>query len=194
MKIKREFYLTDGLTLSRNLLGKVLVHNTTEGITKGRIVEVEAYMGAQDKAAHSYKNLRSGRTKVQFGPGGFAYIYMIYGMHNCMNVVANVEGTAQAVLIRALEPVQGIELMKERRNNRNIRLLCSGPGRLCQAMGITKAQYGIDLCGEQLYLEDAPELKEEEVELSKRINIDYGEEARDYLWRFTEKGSPYVSR
>lgn len=194
MKINRAFYLTDGLVLARNLLGKVLVHNTAEGITKGRITEVEAYMGEEDKASHSYKNRKTHRTEIQYGEGGFAYIYMIYGMHNCMNIVANQEGVAQAVLIRALEPVQGIELMEKRRNSKDIRALCSGPGRLCQAMGITKAQYGMDLCGKELYLEDAPALKDEEIEQSKRINIDYSEEARDFLWRFSVKNCPYVSR
>lgn len=194
MKINRAFYLTDGLVLARNLLGKVLVHNTAEGITKGRITEVEAYMGEEDKASHSYKNRMTPRTEIQYGEGGFAYIYMIYGMHNCMNIVANQEGVAQAVLIRALEPVQGIELMEKRRNSKDISALCSGPGRLCQAMGITKAQYGMDLCGKELYLEDAPALKDEEIEQSKRINIDYSEEARDFLWRFSVKNCPYVSR
>lgn len=194
MKINRAFYLTDGLVLARNLLGKALVHNTAEGITKGRITEVEAYMGEEDKASHSYKNRKTPRTEIQYGEGGFAYIYMIYGMHNCMNIVANQEGVAQAVLIRALEPVQGIELMEKRRNSKDIRALCSGPGRLCQAMGITKAQYGMDLCGKELYLEDAPALKDEEIEQSKRINIDYSEEARDFLWRFSVKNCPYVSR
>lgn len=184
----------DGLSVAKNLLGKVLVHKTKDGITKGRIVEAEAYMGEHDKAAHSYKNLQTKRTQIQFGEGGFAYIYVIYGMHNCMNIVANKAGKAEAILIRALEPTDGIALMEKRRNTTKIKNLCSGPGRLCQAMDITREQYGMDLCGEELYLEDAPPLSEPEIECSKRINVDYAEEAKDYLWRFTIKDNPFLSR
>lgn len=194
MKLKRDFYNRDGLTVSEELLGKTLVHITEEGITKGKIVEVEAYMGAMDKAAHSYGNLRSERTKIQYGEGGYAYVYLIYGMHICMNIVANREAIPEAILIRALEPLEGIELMKKRRKTDNIKLLCNGPGKLSQAMGITKENYGDNLCGETLYLEDGIVIQKNEILQSKRINIDYAEEARDYLWRFTIKDNPYVSK
>lgn len=194
MKINRNFYNRDGLTVSEELLGKTLVHITEEGITKGKIVEVEAYMGAQDKAAHSYGNLRSERTKIQYGEGGYAYVYLIYGMHICMNIVANRETIPEAILIRALEPLEGIDLMKKRRKTDNIKLLCNGPGKLSQAMGITKENYGDDLCGETLYLEDGIVIPKSKILKSKRINIDYAEEARDYLWRFTIKDNPYVSK
>lgn len=194
MKINRDFYNRDGLTVSEELLGKTLVHITEEGITKGKIVEVEAYMGAQDKAAHSYGNLRSERTKIQYGEGGYAYVYLIYGMHICMNIVANREAIPEAILIRALEPLEGIELMKKRRKTDNIKLLCNGPGKLSQAMGITKENYGDDLCGETLYLEDGIVIPKSKILKSKRINIDYAEEAKDYLWRFTIKDNPYVSK
>lgn len=194
MKINRNFYNRDGLTVSEELLGKTLVHITEEGITKGKIVEVEAYMGAQDKAAHSYGNLRSERTKIQYGEGGYAYVYLIYGMHICMNIVANRETIPEAILIRALEPLEGIELMKKRRKTNNIKLLCNGPGKLSQAMGITKENYGDDLCGETLYLEDGIVIPKSKILKSKRINIDYAEEAKDYLWRFTIKDNPYVSK
>lgn len=194
MKLKRDFYNRDALTVSEELLGKTLVHITEEGITKGKIVEVEAYMGAQDKAAHSYGNLRSERTKIQYGEGGYAYVYLIYGMHICMNIVANREAIPEAILIRALEPLEGIELMKKRRKTDNIKLLCNGPGKLSQAMGITKENYGDDLCGETLYLEDGIVIPKSKILKSKRINIDYAEEAKDYLWRFTIKDNPYVSK
>lgn len=194
MKINRNFYNRDGLTVSEELLGKTLVHITEEGITKGKIVEVEAYMGAQDKAAHSYGNLRSERTKIQYGEGGYAYVYLIYGMHICMNIVANRETIPEAILIRALEPLEGIDLMKKRRKTDNIKLLCNGPGKLSQAMGITKENYGDDLCGETLYLEDGIVIPKSKILKSKRINIDYAEEAKDYLWRFTIKDNPYVSK
>lgn len=194
MKLKRDFYNRDALTVSEELLGKTLVHITEEGITKGKIVEVEAYMGAQDKAAHSYGNLRSERTKIQYGEGGYAYVYLIYGMHICMNIVANREAIPEAILIRALEPLEGIELMKKRRKTDNIKLLCNGPGKLSQAMGITKENYGDNLCGETLYLEDGIVIPKSKILKSKRINIDYAEEAKDYLWRFTIKDNPYVSK
>ena len=111
-----------------------------------------------------------------------------------MNIVANREAIPEAILIRALEPLEGIELMKKRRKTDNIKLLCNGPGKLSQAMGITKENYGDDLCGESLYLEDGIVIQKNEILQSKRINIDYAEEARDYLWRFTIKDNPYVSK
>lgn len=194
MKLKRDFYNRDGLTVSQELLGKTLVHVTEDGITKGKIVEVEAYMGAMDKAAHSYGNLCSERTKIQYGEGGYAYVYLIYGMHICMNIVANREAIPEAILIRALEPLEGIDLMKKRRKTDNIKLLCNGPGKLSQAMGITKDNYADDLCGDALYVEEGIAVKKKQILKTKRINIDYAEEARDYLWRFTIKDNPYVSK
>ncbi|MBD5540085.1 MAG: DNA-3-methyladenine glycosylase [Lachnospiraceae bacterium] len=193
MKLERSFYTGGVLEVSEKLLGKVLVHRTKEGITKGRIVELEAYNGATDKAAHSYPNLCTERTKIQFGEGGYAYIYFIYGMYYCMNIVTGRSNEPESVLLRALEPVEGIELMKKRRGTDKLRNLCSGPGKLCQAMGITKAQYGMDLCGDTLYLEDAKPVAPESILRTKRINVDYAEEAKDFLWRYTIKDNPYVS-
>ncbi|MDF2801352.1 MAG: 3-methyladenine glycosylase [Anaerocolumna sp.] len=192
MKLTRKFYLEDGVTLAKNLIGKVLVHESADGISKGIIVETEAYMGAIDDAAHSYKG-KSGRTSVQYGSGGFAYIYLIYGMHYCMNIVANVEDRPEAVLIRALEPIEGIDIMKIRRKTDKIHNLCNGPGKLCQAMGIDKRHYGIDLCGETMYVEDSKENIQTEVIASKRINIDYAEQSKDNLWRFTPEGNKFIS-
>ncbi|MDE5872316.1 MAG: DNA-3-methyladenine glycosylase, partial [Lachnospiraceae bacterium] len=134
------------------------------------------------------------RTKIQYGEGGFAYVYLIYGMHICINIVTNKKSIPHAILIRALEPLEGIELMKKRRNTDNIKMLCNGPGKLSQAMGITKENYGDDLCGESLYLEDGIVIPKKQILRSKRINIDYAEEAKDYLWRFTIKDNPYVSK
>jgi DNA-3-methyladenine glycosylase len=193
MIITRDFYLKDGVTVAKDLLGLILVHKTSEGITKGRIVETEAYMGPIDAAAHSYKATKSGRTNVQYGQGGYAYIYLIYGMYYCMNVVANQENIPEAVLIRALEPVDGIVIMKNRRRTEKLKNLCSGPGKLCQAMGITNSNYGMDLCGDQLYLEADENTVPFETIATKRINIDYAGEAKDYLWRFTIKDNPYIS-
>lgn len=194
MKLDRTFYTCEVLEASEKLLGKILVHRTKEGVAKGRIVELEAYNGAIDKAAHSYKNLCTDRTKIQFGEGGYAYVYIIYGMYYCMNIVTGRSGAPESVLLRALEPVDGIELMKERRGTDKIKNLCSGPGKLCQAMGITKKQYGTDLCGDVLYLEDAKPVPFGEILKTKRINVDYAEEAKDFMWRYLIKDNSFVSR
>lgn len=193
-KLSRAFYERDGLTVSKELLGKILVHDSPEGRIAGRIVEVEAYMGPGDAAAHTYKNLRSERTAVIHGPGGYAYVYLIYGMYNCFNVVANVAGKPEALLIRALEPVAGIDLMAARRNRKREVELCSGPGKLCQAMGITKDENAEDLRGSTLYILDAPPVPTEEIVACPRINIDYSGEAVHYPWRFLIKGNPYISK
>lgn len=195
MKLERDFYLRDGILVAKDLLGKILVHNSKDGVVKGKIVEVEAYMGNVDKGAHSYKDKgkRNGRTMIQYGEGGYAYIYMIYGMYYCMNVVANIENVPEAILIRGIEPIEGIDLMKIRRGTDKVKNLCNGPGKLCIAFDIDKACYGMDLCGDTLYIEE-PEIQEAfEIIASKRINIDYAEEAADYLYRFTIKGSKYIS-
>lgn len=191
MKCCREFYLRGGLEVARDLIGKKLVHNSAEGLTSGIIVETEAYMGAIDAAAHSYKGLTE-RTKIQYGVGGYAYVYLIYGMYTCMNVVANIENIPECVLIRALQPIEGIELMKIRRNKNNLRDLCSGPGKLTQAMGITKNHYGIDLCGEEIFIEEVENFTPD-ITATKRINIDYAGDAANYLWRFILTDSKFIS-
>lgn len=190
MKLEREFYLYDGLTVARELIGKKLVTNLSEGLTSGIIVETEAYMGAIDAASHAYKG-KTERTKIFYGAGGFVYVYLIYGMYLCTNVIANVENVPEAVLIRALEPVDGVELMKSRRNKNNLRGLCSGPGKLSQALGITKNFYGADLCGDEIFIETAEENLR--VEATKRINVDYAGEAANYLWRFVAADSNFLS-
>ena len=194
MKLTREFYERDTLLVAKELLGKYLIHRTAEGTTTGRIVEVEAYMGPEDAAAHSYKGLNSRRTQVMFGPSGIVYIYLIYGMYYCFNIVTGTVGKPEAVLVRALEPVEGIELMKERRKTEKLENLCSGPGKLCMAMGITKENYGKDLSGETLYVSQSGEVKEEDIVATPRINIDYAGEAKDYPWRFILKGNKFVSK
>lgn len=193
MIIEKEFYKKSALEVAPELLGLTLVHITNEGITKGKIVEVEAYMGTKDKAAHAYSGIPTKRTKPMFGEAGHSYVYLIYGMYYCMNVVANKVGKAEAVLIRALEPIEGIELMNNRREGKVLKQLCSGPGKLCIAMGINKANNEMDLSGNQLYIEDPKEKEEFVVEKSKRINIDYAQEAKDYLWRYTIKDSKFLS-
>lgn len=192
MKLSRDFYMRSGLIVARELVGKQLVHRTPQGVAKGLIVEVEAYMGHSDAAAHSYQSRLTKRTAIQFGPGGYAYIYRIYGLHTCMNVVANQEHVPEAVLIRALQPTDGIDLMRQRRGRQELRQLCSGPGKLCQAMGITMSDYGLDLCSVKLYIETVDDTIPE-ISATKRINVDYAGEARDYLWRFVLKNSEFIS-
>ena len=190
MKLPREFYLRDGLTVARELIGKKLVTNLRDGLTGGIIVETEAYMGKLDAAAHSYKGLTE-RTRIFYGEGGFVYVYLIYGRNLCTNVVANVENVPEAVLIRALEPVDGIELMKRRRGKKNLRDLCSGPGKLSQALGVTKDFYGADLCDNEIFIETTD--RQVQVTATKRINVDYAGDAADYPWRFVATGNPFVS-
>ena len=189
MKLGREFYQRDGLTVARELIGKKLVTNLPEGLTNGIIVETEAYMGALDAAAHSYRG-KTERTKIFYGVGGFVYVYLIYGMHICTNVVANAENVPEAVLIRALEPIDGVELMRTRRGKKNLRELCSGPGKLSKALGITKNFYGADLCGDEIFIEDGENLR---VETTKRINVDYAGAAANFLWRFVAADSKFLS-
>ena len=191
MKLEREFYLRDGLTVARELIGKKLVTNLPDGLTSGIIVETEAYMGAIDAAAHSYRG-KTERTKIFYGAGGFVYVYLIYGMHLCTNVVANVENVPEAVLIRALEPVDGIELMKRRRGKKNLRELCSGPGKLSRALGVTKNFYGLDLCGDEIFIETTKNFQAA-IAATKRINVDYAGKAADYLWRFVAADSKFLS-
>ena len=192
MKLERDFYTRGTLTVAEDILGKTLVHVTPEGVTKGKIVEVEAYLGPDDRAAHSFHG-RSKRTEIQYGEGGYVYVYLIYGMYICMNIVTNRKDKPEVLLLRALEPLEGLDLMKRRRKTEREKLLCSGPGRLTQAMGITMGDYGADLCGDSLYLETGTAVQKQEILRTKRINIDYAGEARDYLWRFLLKDNPYVS-
>ena len=182
MKLDRGFYRQSALIVASKLIGQKLICCTEEGITGGIIIETEAYMGADDAASHSYQNKRTKRTEAMFSDGGHAYIYLIYGMYLCFNVSANLKDVPEAVLIRALEPTNGIELMKQRRHKQMLKDLCSGPGKLTQAMGISMKHYNIDLCGDELYIETT-ELTPK-IETTKRINIDYAGEAADYLWRF----------
>lgn len=182
----------NGLRLARTLLGKVLVHRSDEGLTSGIIVETEAYLGPEDKAAHTYKAKRTPRTEVIFGKGGHAYVYLIYGLHCCFNVTANIAGRPECVLIRALEPLDGLGLMMRRRRTDRVKSLCDGPGKLCSALGITRELYGTDLCGNELYILDGGS-RNVEVIATPRIGIDYAEEYRDVCWRFCVAGSEYLS-
>jgi DNA-3-methyladenine glycosylase len=190
-KLGRDFYARPVLRVARDCVGKVLVHRTPEGETAGRIVEAEAYRGPLDLAAHSAKG-RTKRTECMFGPPGFAYIFRLYGTSWAMNLVAAGEGEPHAVLIRALEPIRGLDLMARRRHKpSNSRELTNGPGKLTQALAIDGSDYGRDLCGNELFLEDwgitVP------LGRSPRINVDYAGHWARRPWRFYERGNRFVS-
>ncbi|WCN37971.1 DNA-3-methyladenine glycosylase [Aneurinibacillus uraniidurans] len=202
MKLDRDFYNRDAVTVARELLGKRVVHQESGICRAGIIVETEAYMGVDDKGAHSYGGRRTPRNEVMYGPPGYSYVYIIYGMYNCLNAVVNEAGTPQGVLIRALEPMEGIDAMAEARfgrtgplTRREMYNLTNGPGKLCVALGLTRAHNGLDLLGDELFItEPLVPLAPFEVNTGPRINIDYAEEAVHYPWRFTIKDNPYLSR
>ena len=192
--MNHSFFRQDTVELARKLLGCLLVHRTPDGVTGGMIVEAEAYVGAIDKACHAYRN-RSGRTEIMYHDGGYAYVYLIYGMHYCFNAVTGPEGEGDAVLVRALEPIIGLGLMRKRRQTNQLRSLCSGPGRLCQALAITKNEYGMDICAANspLQLIQYRHIPNADIIATPRINVAYAEEAAVWPWRFSVKESPYVS-
>ncbi len=191
--LPREFYLRGANTVAPELLGKRLVHRTPEGLVGGVIVEVEAYVGDSDKAAHSYPHKRTRRTQIQFGAGGYAYVYAIYGMHTCFNIVVNAPDVPEAVLVRALAPTDGLAQMELRRQTQLRTALCSGPAKLCQALAITQAHYGVDLCGSELFLTPYWDVPKETIRVSPRINVDYAGECADLPWRYYIAGSAFVS-
>ncbi|HVN27421.1 MAG TPA: DNA-3-methyladenine glycosylase [Candidatus Binataceae bacterium] len=192
-RLARAFYARPVLTVARECIGKILVHRTPEGETAGRIVEAEAYRGPLDLAAHSSRGLTK-RTTAMFGPPGHAYVYFLYGMHWAMNIVTTAEGKPHAVLIRALEPLRGLELMaRRRRKPATSRELTNGPGKLTEALAITGADYGRDLCGDELFLEQDNVDTRGRIGRSARINVDYAAEWAALPWRFYEKGNRYVS-
>lgn len=195
-KLGREFYLRDALAVARGLLGKRLVVPAGGGErVAGLVVETEAYVGPEDKASHARGGRRTARTETMYARGGTAYVYFIYGMYFQLNVVANVVGIPHAVLVRAVEPTEGVELMRARRPARKDVHLTSGPGKLCAAFGIDRTFDGEDLLGRRVWLEDAGrEVAAREIAAGPRVGIDYAEEFRDKPWRFWIRHNPYVSR
>ncbi|MDR1376462.1 MAG: DNA-3-methyladenine glycosylase [Synergistaceae bacterium] len=195
-RLERDFYLQSAVPLAKALLGKTLVHVTGGVAAGGIIVETEAYAGREDAACHSYK--REGpsgghRTDVMFGPGGYAYVYLIYGMYNCFNVVANVENEPEAVLIRALEPREGIAAMRERRKTQDVKKLCGGPGKLSIALGITREHWGMDLRGDRLFITEGQAVPANRILVTPRINVDYAGEAALFPYRFAIRDSEFLS-
>jgi len=196
IKLSKSFYCRDLLTVAKELLGKVLVRKNPKKLLAVRIVEVEAYDGDIDKAAHSYGG-KTERNKVMFNEGGYFYVYLAYGVHHCCNIVTGIEDKGTAVLIRAVEPLKGLgAIIKNRfgrklKNDKEIINLTSGPGKVCEALGINKNHSGIDLTGNKIFLLDQPKVKASEIGISKRIGIT---KSINYPWRFYIKENQFLSR
>ncbi len=194
-KLPRSFYLQPTLRVARQLLGTYLVRDNGGERLIGTIVEVEAYLGEQDPASHAYKGMTE-RNEVMFWQGGHLYVYFIYGMHYCCNVVTERRGVGHAILLRAAEPVAGIETMAHNRgirlkSERDLELLCSGPARLCQAFGIGRKENGTDLCGNDIWIAVGTSAKPSyRIARSSRVGI---ARAVDHPWRFFLRGNRFVS-
>lgn len=210
-RLSREFFTRDGLTVAKELLGKVLVHETPVGIIRGIITEVESYMGVNDKGSHTYGGRRTKRTEPMFRQGGNSYVYFTYGMYFCMNITSGEEGDPQAVLIRSVIPANEeskekmlylrmqtgearavgrgqaklSETDREKLRKSIGKHLADGPGKMCIAMGITKEHNAVDMVeSDVFYVTEGIVVEKSQIKTGKRIGIDYAEEAADYLWRF----------
>ena len=198
--MNKEFYNVDAVTLAQKLLNKYLIREYDNKKIVTKIVETEAYMGEIDKAAHAYKNRKSVRTGPLYLSGGHIYVYLIYGMYNCLNISANKENIPHCVLIRAVEPIDNMEEIAHNRfdksydelTNYQRKNITNGPGKLCKALNIDRSLSGKDLFGRELYIENNED-DDFEVVVDKRVNIDYAEEDKDKLWRFYIKDNKYVS-
>jgi len=196
MKLPRDFYTrANVLAISRELLGKLLVVPDEEGRrVSGKIVEVEAYRGPEDRASHAFGGRRTKRTETMYQLGGHAYVYFVYGMYYQFNVVTNVLDIPHAILVRAVEPVEGLEIMRARRGAHKDRNLTSGPGKLCIAMGIDRGLDTEDLVGERVWLEEYEKVPRSKIASGPRVGIDYAQEWIEKPWRFWIKGNEFVSR
>jgi len=192
LKLPRSFYEQSTVDVAKQLLGKYLVRKHPDGDSIGRIVETEAYIGPQDLACHAAKG-RTKRTEVMFGAAGHAYVYFIYGFYHMLNLVTEAKDYPAAVLIRAVEPLRGLELMRQRRRSETLRNLASGPGKLCQAFAIDRSLNGADLCGKILYVEDRGE-PAPKFQATARIGVDYAGKWKDKPFRFLVRGSEFVSK
>jgi DNA-3-methyladenine glycosylase len=194
IRLDRSFYYRPTLQVARGILGKRLVRVLNGQRLVGLIVETEAYIGEADGACHASRG-RTPRTEVMYGPPGRAYVYLIYGMHHCFNVVTEEEGFPAAVLIRALEPLESLEWMRRHRPDRPDDQLTNGPGKLCAALAIDKSLNGVDLCTSQVFfIEEGGTFADEEIATSPRIGIRSDEVAKSRPWRFYIEGNSCVSR
>lgn len=196
-KLPRMFYTrSDVVQISKELLGKYLMTHLDGVLTGGKIVETEAYCGRTDRACHAYLNRRTKRTEIIYQEGGIAYVYICYGIHHLFNVVTNEQELADAVLIRAIEPTDGIDWMLKRRNMKKMATrLTGGPGCLTKALGITRVHYGTDLQGKTIWIEDRQnDIVDADIIACPRIGIDYAGTDALLPWRFYIKGNKWVSR
>jgi len=195
-KLPREFYLsTNTAKIARDLLGKLLVvPDETGRRVSGMIVEVEAYLGKADRAAHSFGGRRTARNEVMYGGGGHVYVFFVYGMYYQLNVVTGPVEHPHAILIRGIEPVEGIEVMRERRGEMKETNLTSGPGKLSIAFGVTRDLNGADLTDDRIWLEEYRSFSKKQIEIGKRIGIDYAGEDAEKPLRFWVKENPFVSK
>jgi DNA-3-methyladenine glycosylase len=195
-KIKKSFYQRELLTVAKDLLGKILVKSIGKEFLAGKIVEVEAYHGDKDEAAHSFGGITK-RNEIMFESGGYLYVYFTYGAHHCCNVVTGKKGQGTAVLIRAVEPVVGLTSMIKNRFGRKLNSekeifnLTSGPGKVCQSFRIDRANSGTDLTGKEIFILDGEKIRSKDIGISKRIGIT---RSVDLPWRIFIKDNPYLSR
>lgn len=195
MLVPEVFYQRNDVTrIARDLIGKALFTRLDRKVTAGMIVETEAYSW-KEKGCHAYNNRKTARNAVMFGEGGVAYVYLCYGMYNLFNVVTNREGQADAVLIRALEPLEGVKYMKERTGAEHEKRITSGPGKLTRALGIDRQHNGVALSSKQVWLADiGRRVSGQHIVSSPRIGIDYAGEDALLPWRFTLKSNPWISK
>jgi DNA-3-methyladenine glycosylase len=184
--VPRDFFLReDVVAIAKELIGKELLIETPQGICGGIITETEAYKAPEDKASHAYNNKRTPRTEIFFAEGGCLYVYLCYGMHYMLNIVTGPKDLPHAILIRAIKPTQGIPIIKENRGNVSNAQLTNGPGKVCKALGIDKSFNEIPINVTPVYILES-ELKQTfKIKASKRIGIDYAQEYKDKMWRFT---------
>ncbi|HTK37695.1 MAG TPA: DNA-3-methyladenine glycosylase [Pyrinomonadaceae bacterium] len=197
MKLPLSFYLRENtIEVSRDLLGKLLVVPGKNGDrVSGMIVETEAYLGEIDKGAHSYGGRRTARNDITYAEGGHVYVFFVYGMYYQLNFVTGAVGHPHVCLIRAVEPIEGVDIMRERRTKKMPdKNLTSGPGKLCIAFDIDRSLNGEHLLGDRIWVEDYKNFKSGEIVSGKRVGIDYAEEFAEMPWRFWVKGNPYVSK
>lgn len=188
--LPKQFYLQPTLDVARQLIGKLFEHRSNDGVISGRIVEVEAYHETEP-ASHTYRG-RTGRNEVMFRDGGYLYVYFTYGMHYCMNVVTEGSGTGAAVLIRAVEPLDGLEwIIRNRGDRHTLHNLTNGPAKVCEAFGIDRSHNGLPLSGPAVRILETPAVPSSQIEISRRIGIS---RATELEWRFALKDNPFVSR
>ncbi|HBF6022664.1 TPA: DNA-3-methyladenine glycosylase [Clostridioides difficile] len=199
--MEKDFFRKNGIDLAKSILGKYLIRKYENKVIVTKIIETEAYMGVNDKGAHVYGNKKTDRTKPLYLDGGHIYVYLIYGMYNCLNLSANIENVPECVLIRGVEPINSLDEISMNRYNKaytelskyQVKNITNGPGKLCKALKIDRSLNSKSIMGEELYISDfyyddkgkkVFSKDELDIKTSKRINIDYAEEAKDFLWRF----------